>query len=38
MEVVEHLRPAMPAQQLGGLSFSPDGRYLLFNANRPDRE
>ncbi|QDV35169.1 protein kinase domain-containing protein [Tautonia plasticadhaerens] len=22
---------------LGGLSFSPDGRYLLFNANRPDR-
>ena len=22
---------------LGGLSFSPDGRYLLFGANRPDR-
>jgi RNA polymerase sigma factor (sigma-70 family) len=22
---------------LGGLSFSPDGRYLLFSANRPDR-
>ena len=23
--------------ELGGLSFSPDGRYLLFGANRPDR-
>ena len=22
---------------LGGLTFSPDGRYLLFGANRPDR-
>ncbi len=37
LEVVEHLRPGMTAQQLGGLSFSPDGRYLLFQANRPDR-
>jgi Tol biopolymer transport system component len=24
--------------ELGGLSLSPDGRYLLFGANRPDRE
>ncbi len=23
--------------ELGGLTFSPDGRYLLFGANRPDR-
>ena len=23
--------------ELGGLGFSPDGRYLLFGANRPDR-
>jgi hypothetical protein len=37
MEVVEHQRPPHH-QQLGGLSFSPDGRYLLFSANRPDRE
>jgi len=24
-------------EQLAGLSFSPDGRYLLFEANRPQR-
>jgi hypothetical protein len=35
--VVEYQRQ-MRAQQLGGLSFSPDGRYLLFDANRPVRE
>jgi dipeptidyl aminopeptidase/acylaminoacyl peptidase len=38
LEVVEHFRRGMQAQQLGGLSFSPDGRYLLFQANRPERE
>jgi len=36
MEVVEQRRPGQH-QQLGGLSFSPDGRYLLFSAQRPDR-
>ena len=35
--VIEYQRQ-MQAQQLGGLSFSPDGRYLLFDANRPVRE
>jgi len=35
LEVVEHQRN-MRNQQLGGLSFSPDGRYLVFNANRPE--
>jgi hypothetical protein len=38
MGVVEHFRPGMQAQQLGGLSLSPDGRYLLFQAHRPERE
>jgi RNA polymerase sigma factor (sigma-70 family) len=33
--VVEYQRQ-MPAQQLGALAFSPDGRYLLFQANRPE--
>ena len=37
MELVEHQRPGH-YQQLGGLSFSPDGRYLLFSANRPARD
>jgi Tol biopolymer transport system component len=37
LEVVEYQRQA-PHQQLAGLSFSPDGRYLLFQANRPVRE
>ena len=37
LEVVEYQRQA-PAQQLGGLSFSSDGRYLLFDANRPERQ
>jgi hypothetical protein len=37
MEVVEHQR-GNPHQQFGGLSFSPDGRYHLFDANRPTRE
>jgi len=36
MGVVEHQRPGQH-QQLAGLSFSPDGRYLLFEANRPER-
>ena len=36
--VIEHFRPGMQAQQLGGLSLSPDGRYLLFQAHRPERE
>jgi RNA polymerase sigma factor (sigma-70 family) len=35
LEVVEYPRER---QQLAGLSFSPDGRYLLFKANRPERE
>src|SRR5262249_23040174 len=34
--VVEQQRPGH-VQHLSGLSFSPDGRYLLFCANRPDR-
>jgi RNA polymerase sigma factor (sigma-70 family) len=38
MGVIEQFRPGMQAQQLGGLSFSPDGRYLLFQAHRPERE
>jgi RNA polymerase sigma factor (sigma-70 family) len=38
MGVIEHFRPGMQAQQLGGLSSSPDGRYLLFQAHRPERE
>jgi RNA polymerase sigma factor (sigma-70 family) len=38
MGVVEHYVPGMQAQQLGGLSLSPDGRYLLFQAHRPERE
>jgi Tol biopolymer transport system component len=37
LEVVEYQRQAQ-YQQLAGLSFSPDGRYLLFEANRPERE
>jgi RNA polymerase sigma factor (sigma-70 family) len=37
LDVVEYLRPGAAAQQLAGLSFSPGGRYLLFNANRPER-
>src|SRR5262245_11795458 len=37
MNVVEHQRGARN-QQLAALSFSPDGRYLLFSGNRPDRE
>ena len=37
LEVVEHQRPGHH-QQLAGLTFSPDGRYLLFSANRPDRK
>jgi hypothetical protein len=37
MGVVEYSRPGQH-QQLAGLSFSPDGRYLLFSANRPDRK
>jgi RNA polymerase sigma factor (sigma-70 family) len=36
--VVEHYVKGMNHQQLGGLSFSPDGRYLLFEAHRPERE
>jgi RNA polymerase sigma factor (sigma-70 family) len=35
--VVEYLLKERPGgQQLGGLAFSPDGRYLLFHANRPE--
>jgi dipeptidyl aminopeptidase/acylaminoacyl peptidase len=37
MEVVEHQRPAQQ-HHIAGLSFSPDGRYLLFSANRPERK
>jgi hypothetical protein len=37
MKVVEFSRPGQH-QQLAGLSFSPDGRYLLFSANRLERE
>jgi Tol biopolymer transport system component len=37
MGVVELTRPGQH-QQLAALSLSPDGRYLLFSANRPDRE
>jgi hypothetical protein len=37
LDVIERTRPGQ-YQQLGGLSFSPDGRYLLFDANRPDRQ
>ena len=37
MGIVEHQRQARN-QQFGGLSFSPDGRYILFEANRPERE
>jgi Tol biopolymer transport system component len=33
----EPLEPGNLPDMLGGLSFSPDGRYLLFNANRPER-
>jgi hypothetical protein len=37
--VVEYLLRERPGgQQLGGLAFSPDGRYLLFDANRPVRK
>jgi Tol biopolymer transport system component len=36
LEVVEY--QGQFAQQLGGLAFSPDGRYLLFDANRPERQ
>ena len=31
------MRDEARPDQLEGLVFSPDGRYLLFNANRPDR-
>jgi hypothetical protein len=37
LEVVEYQRQR-PAQFLGGFAFSPDGRYLLFDANRPERQ
>jgi hypothetical protein len=33
----ERLEPRGYSDRLGGLSFSPDGRYLLFCGNRPDR-
>jgi hypothetical protein len=35
--LVEQQRPGH-VQHLSGLSFSPDGRYLFFTANRPDRK
>jgi hypothetical protein len=38
LQVVERFRRGMQAQQLGGLSLSPDGRYLLFQAHLPERE
>jgi RNA polymerase sigma factor (sigma-70 family) len=31
------LGPGGLVDKLGGLAFSPDGRYLLYGANRPDR-
>jgi Tol biopolymer transport system component len=34
---VKRLEPKGYDDRMGGLSFSPDGRYLLFCANRPDR-
>jgi hypothetical protein len=34
-QIVERTRPGQH-QQLSGLTFSPDGRYLLFQANRPE--
>jgi dipeptidyl aminopeptidase/acylaminoacyl peptidase len=34
---VERLEPRGYNDKLGGLAFSPDGRYLLFCADRPDR-
>jgi len=34
---VKRLEPKGYNDWLGGLSFSPDGRYLLFCGNRPDR-
>ena len=37
MNVTEPQYPGQH-QQLGDLSFSPDGRYLLFKANRPVRK
>jgi hypothetical protein len=34
---IMRLEPKGYNDELGGLSFSPDGRYLLFCGNRPDR-